>query len=210
MQNYFLKMLHHLHRHEEVLIFTNQLNLTPFQQQEVITYLQLFYESESLNYPYEAPAFDADAALWAAHTVYIACQLILYRENKEADLVQLLPHYPNDISASAILSADVCLRFMPDLISQIAAIDPADALIQLLEVHLTAWHYSGINYALDLDQLSFTSIQENPCLMQLYTDRIIQFKNQSLAQHAVFNTAVRANLGLFADQLWNDLELGIA
>lgn len=200
-------MLQHLHQEEEVLIYSNKLHISTAQELEVVSYLKQFYETESLNYPHQAPQFDANAAIWAAQTVYLACQLILLRENKGSDLGIILPPYQQSYSASAILSADLTLRFLPDIISQASVIDPTDPLIAVLESHLMAWHYSGVNYTLKTDNLAFATINSNNCLKQLYVDRIIEYKKNELAQLPIFQPAVKASLGWFASTLWGDFEL---
>ena len=55
--------------------------------------------------------FNKDAALWAAKTIYIAAQLMLYRENKSVELAKLLPDYNGEINASSILSSRLMHSF---------------------------------------------------------------------------------------------------
>lgn len=188
-------------------MYSNKLQISTAQELEVVAYLKQFYETESFNYPHQPPLFDANAALWAAHTVYLACQLILFRENKGSELGQILPPYHQEYSAAAMLSADLTLRFLPDIITQASLIDPTDQLVGVLEAHLMAWHYSGVNYPLKVENLAFSSINSNACLKQLYVDRIIEHKKNNLAQLPAFKTAVKASLGWFAPSLWGDIEL---
>ncbi len=202
--NYFLQTLQHLRTYEEVLLFGNLLHYTDVQQEEAVVFLQKEYWQEAVNYPYQTPAFDRDAALWAARTIYTASQLLLYRENKEADLIGLLPPCQQALTPAAILSADLVLRFMPDIIFQLKAIDPDDGLIAILEAHLSAWHYSGVRYLLPVEELSFDALQNSPCLCQLYIDRVIFYKKSVLAQHPFLVNGVKAALGIFAPELWSD------
>ena len=199
-------MLLHLHQHEEVLLYSNILDISVDEQQAVIQYLGQYYEQETLDYPHTAPHFDGDAALWAAHTLYMANQLLLFRENKREDLAKILPPYTYELTPSAILSADLTLRFLPDVIKQLAEIDPEDVLIPILEGHLCAWHYSRINYELEMN-LAFANIQKNDCLMQLYTNRIIRYKRKDLAFQEIFYPQVKASLGMHAGHFWKDFEL---
>jgi len=207
MTNYFLKMIQHLHQEEEVLLYANILEFSIQDQHEVVAYLREVYAAASLDYPYQAPEFDENAALWAAHTLYMSNQLLLYRENAEADLGKILPYYTEAITPSAILSADLTLRFLPDVISELSVIDPDDALIPILESHLLVWHYSGVHYKLDIGKMAFATISKNPCLKQLYCDRIIQYKHRALAQHPLFHQTIKANLGIHAATFWKDFEL---
>ena len=207
MTNYFLKMLQHLHQHEEVLLYSNILNITNEEQQEVTDYLETKYKEESLEFPYQTPSFDQEAAIWAANILYSASHLLLHRENRVEDLNKILPPFFIRVTPSAMLSADLSLRFLPDLIKQTEVIDPEDMLIDILERHLTTWHYSGINYDLPINELDLKFIKTDNCLYQLYINRIIEFKKQKLAQHNVFYTGVKTSLGLYAADFWKEFTL---
>ena len=130
---YFLKMIRTLRQQEEIMLYGNILQVTDAEAREVVVFLEKEYEAEALNYPYSIPSFDDTAALWAAKTVYIAAQLILYRETKNEALPLILPDFTGDVTPAAILSCDLCLRFLPTMIVQLKAIDSEDELIQVLE-----------------------------------------------------------------------------
>lgn len=204
--NYFLQTIEHLRHCEEALLFANLLRINEEEQREAVAYLSKAYGEESLAYPHTAPPFDEAAALWAAQTFYTAAQLLLFRENKEADLPLLLPAYEGIVTAGAVLSADLVLRFLPDVIGQVKAIDPDDGLITVLETHLKTWHYSGVRYPLPAAGLDFSFLNASPSLQQLYTDRIIRHKNGALANHSAVNQSVAASLGHYAPQLWGDFK----
>lgn len=207
MTNYFLMMLQHLHEHEEVLLYSNLFHVPASHQTEVMCYLHDLYAQEALGFPHQVPAFDQDAALWGAHLLYSACQLLLYRENKGAELSKILPVYGGAHTASAMLSVDLSLRFLPDVIAQAQAIDPDDPLIEVLAAHLKVWHFSGVNYELAIDKLAYNVITSNACLKQLYIDRIIKFKKMKLATHQLFVSGVKASLGWYAEALWRDFAI---
>jgi hypothetical protein len=168
--------------------------------------LQIEYDAESQNYPFTAPAFNADAALWAAKTIYTSCQLILYRENKAEELPQLLPSYANTIDAPAILSADLCLRFLPQVLQSTKNIDPEDSLVEVAEKHIQQWHYSGIGYALKESDPDMEIISANECLLQLYTDRVIQKKDLQRAQLPLLNKQIKAAMGIYDSRFWKTLK----
>lgn len=206
MTNLFLRMLLNL-RQEEVMLYDNLLTVQEAEEKEALYFLEMEYQEESSNYPHQVPAFHSDAALWAAKTVYFAAQLILYRENQVGELNNLLPSFDGVLDAEAVLSADLCLRFLPAIISKLKMIDPEDALIEILEMHLITWNYSAIGYDLDWSAINFDSIQQNPCLYQLYLDRIIEHKVHALASIPPFQQGIQANLGWHANLLWSDLNL---
>jgi hypothetical protein len=205
--NLFLNMIQTLRQHEEVMLYGNILAISDEDALEVTAFLRTEYQTEISDHPFRTPAFDESAALWAATTVYISAQLMLYRENKGTDLDLLLPAFQKDRGASQILSADLCLRFLPDILLQLKLIDPDDILISILENILNDWHYSGINYPLKTENMNFTAISADACLQQLYVNRIIQSKNMTLAKLPPFEKQVATALGLYNTHFWNDFKL---
>lgn len=204
MKNLFLKMLLNL-RQEEIMLYDNLFQISAKEEAEVSYFLELEYQEEKSNYPYSAPNFHPKAALWAAKTTYFAAQLILYRDNQPEELNDLLPQFTGDISPEAFLSADLCLRFLPSILNKLKIIDPEDPLIDILEQHLTQWHYSAVGYPLDYSIIDFSDIEKNPCLYQLYIDRIIERKAHVLADLTYFQKGIQSSLGWHSNTLWNDL-----
>jgi len=205
--NYFAQMIKCLRQQEEIILYGNILVVNEAEVEDVNDFLKKEYSREILSYPYTAPEYHPDAALWAAKTVYIAAQLMLYRENKESDLEMLLPDFPGDSNEGDILSADLCLRFLPDMLIQLKLIDSSDPLIEVLEAKLSQWHYSGIKYQLNVDELSMNNIFSAPCLRQLYINRIIDYKRIPLAMHAPCKKWVLANIGDYGNEYWNEFKL---
>jgi hypothetical protein len=204
--NLFLKMIKHLRREEEVVLFGNVISISRQEENQAADFLISEFQAESLEYPHTPPPFNTHAALWAAKTVYRAAQLMLYRENKIVEVEDLLPSYDAAIDPSAILSADLYLRFIPDIISHLKLIDPEDPLIKILEQQLIIWHYSGVGYPLNIDELKINSEYSQSCLLQLYTNRIIENRRLPLAIHPFFIKAVSASLGMFASEIWKDFK----
>lgn len=200
----YSKAIVHLRRNEEILLYGNLSPISEEDEREVADYLLAEYEGEQLNYPFNAPEFDKGAALWGARTVYIAAQLLLHRQNKDQDLPLLLPDFKHEMTPSAILSADLLLRFLPDILDQLKVIDPDDVLIVLLDGILNKWHYSAGYYTLDYDEIDFRVLEQDKCLMQLYLDRIIRNRNLTLAHHSFFMSRIASDLGMFASLLWKD------
>lgn len=204
MTNLFLRMIINL-RKEEVMLYDNLLCIAPKEAEEVVYFLETEYQDERKSYPYKAPQFDAQAALWAAKTSYFAAQLILYRQNTPEELQQILPKYQGTISAAAILSADLTLRFIPNMIVQLKLLNPEDDLIHILEKQLITWHYSAVGHRLETDEIDFSTITTNPCLYQLYVDRVIERKVHYLAKEPKLQKGIIASLGWYKDIFWKDL-----
>jgi hypothetical protein len=202
MNNYFLMMLTAIREREEVILYDNIFQTSEQEQHQVIDYLNQVYHQESLEYPHQIPPFDAHAGLWAANTLYVSAQLLLYRKNSNNDLSVLLPHFMYPKTPSAVLSADLSLRFLPDVITHLDRINPEDELIPILENHLYSWHYSGINYPLLVEKLDFTIEQSDRCLQQLYANRIIEYQRKPLAETIAFSEIVGASLGDYRKSFW--------
>ncbi|WP_192822974.1 hypothetical protein [Rufibacter sp. LB8] len=205
MQHPFFQTIDSLRRKEELMLFTKTMEIGAEEEVLVAELLAFEYEKESLNFPFSAPAFTADAALWGARTVYFASQLLLYREQPGTEIPLLLPEYNKPPTAAAMFSADLCLRFLPPLLQQAFAINPEDALVSVLENHLQQWHYSAIGYDLPLEKLNFEEVLKNQCLLQLYADRIIDRKALKLAEQAPVKEQIKASLGHYASTFWSAL-----
>lgn len=205
--HYFLNMIRQLRENEEVMLYNHILKVGEAEAQETILYLQKAYAQETLHYPAPQPAFDGEAALWAAKVIYFSSQLMLYRENKAPELEQIIPVYSGEINASSILSADLCLRFMPPVLIHLKMIDHEDILIPVLESILYKWHYSGVSYMLEGEKLDFTAYSNHEGLLQLYTNRIIHYKKINLAKLPLFQSRVQGALGLYGDVFWKAFKL---
>ena len=105
-----------------------------------------------------------------------------------------------------MLSADLCLRFLTPMISQLKLMNPEDKLVEILEGFLHQWHYSGINSSLEIEQLDFQIAHSNKCLEQLYINRIIEYKNKRLAKLANWKGLIKANLSIFSKEYWSALD----
>jgi hypothetical protein len=204
-KTYFLDTIVRLRKQEEIILYGQVLNISLVEEEKVIDFLETEYYQECLEYPFESPQFSTQAALWGAKILYFSSQLILYREFRTQDMNAFLVAYENEISPSELLSADLCLRFIPQILHHIKLIDPTDTLIDILEKHLSFWHYSKIGYTSKLDEINLGIIYSNKCLEQLYVDRIISRKDHRLAQLPMLKEKVIASMGNFASHFWKEL-----
>jgi MoxR-vWA-beta-propeller ternary system protein len=202
----FFDTIYHLRSHEEVLFYNRFTNIPPEEEFLVKDLLKIEYMNECPDYPFAGPAYDEQAACWAAKTVYFALQLMLNREKKGPELKDILPAYAGEITPGAVLSADLCLRFLPEILHKTRAIDGEDALIPVLEAHLQVWHYSGIDYPLNQEALDFDVIFSNPCTKQLYIDRMMERKALLLAEIPLLKQEVKICLGDYGKILWKEFK----
>jgi len=205
--SFFFHMIQQLRQQEEIVLYENILKKEDGELEKVIDFLEFEYRDESTNYPYTAPSYHPTAALWAANTIYNAAQLILYRDHKETDLNRLFPEFEPVLDASAVLSADLCLRFLPDMIFQLKVIDSQDGLIEILEKIVEKWHYSGMRCDPEIGKLDFQAIASDQCAMQLYVNRIIEYKKLKLSEHPACSKVIKSSLGMYGEQLWKEFKL---
>lgn len=207
--NYFLDTISHLRSHEEMVIYDRYSPVSSDKEEAVAVLLQQEYANESVEYPGDAPAFEVNSAVWAARTVYIASQLLLYREKTEVGLRECLPGFAGEQTPGAILSVDLCLRFLPPVLEKAKDISPEDELIVVLEDHLKTWHFSGVGYRQDVGALNWDIVFSDACVKQLYIDRIVMRKARALAVLPLLRPEVMAALGDCADHFWEELPLNI-
>ncbi|MBC9930215.1 hypothetical protein [Chitinophaga qingshengii] len=160
-----------------------------------------YYQHDLADMPGQAPAFDGNTALGAAGFIYRAAQLIKLRQIDDAGIAQLLPEYPGAASPEAVYSADLCLRYLPDLLSMAKNLAPADPLVQRLTETAARWPFSstGTNIC---PTAPVAVITEHPSLLQAYTDRIIASKDAGRCNDVTVMNSVKAALGNYADLLW--------
>ena len=199
---------------------------TAKEEKTVADLLRGEYIKEVLNFPGAAPSFEPDAAVWAARIVFNASQLLLFREKDAQDIVELLSPYSGPMTPAAILSADLCLRCLPDVIVKAREINPDDPLIGLLEDLLQVWHYSGIGYfrlpegggepagaedSVGIDSMSgggefdFSPILADDCLRLLYIDRVIERRVTALANLPELRPGILAVMGDHGTSFWKEL-----
>lgn len=206
-QNYsnFLDVINHLRTEEEILIHSSSFKESEEADRDITLYLEQAYNNEVLNYPDDPPAYHEAAALWGAKTVYIASNLLLNRNDLPENLPTLIRPFEGENTEGAILSIDLCLRFLPEIVSQAKKIDPEDPMIEILESQLKTWHYSAIGYFDDLTGISFDKILIDNCLSKLYLDRIIMNKARQYMENIKIAERIYGILGNHQKHFWPEL-----
>lgn len=202
----FYQMVSALRQDEVVILSSHDLYILPEDRVKVTELLANEYLEEAYSYPYTAPGFDAEAALWASEVTYLAAQLILNRQHAGKDLPALFPAEPATLTPSAILSADLMLRFLPQMVQKLRQLDIEDELIPILENLLIRWHYSGIEGEIKYEELKVEVYMAHSSLRQLYIDRVIAFKNLPRAMHPTIHPWVKASLGIHQSTLWKEFD----
>lgn len=201
----FLDTIYHLRTIEQVILYDKLITISKEEETDTVSFLEAEYEREILEYPGTVPAFNQEAALWAAKTVYLAAQLLLNRAHKISDLELLLHECREKHDASAIISADICLRFLPQIVAEMKRIDPEDLVIPILEKHLIQFHYSAIGFEIDTEIMNYDIVSVDDCLRQLYIDRIVYRKAVKFAQSDFIKKQLEIGFGDYKKIFWAQL-----
>ena len=195
--------INHLVREGQVTVVDQLIPFTPQELLETQTILENYYHSDVLEMPGTAPAFDATAASWAAQYIYRIVQLAMLRDAGAAALTRWLTPYASASTAAQIYSADLCLRYLPDLLSLSKGLAPDDPLVQQIRETAMQWPFSSTGMNLPA-QGDITAIVASPSLLQAYADRIIATRDINRCNTTAIRNTVTASLGDYACVLWPD------
>ncbi|WP_449399672.1 hypothetical protein [Chryseobacterium wanjuense] len=201
----FLDTLFLLRKDECITIFTDIQEISQKEEQDAAEYFESEFEKERLEFLSDQISCDRETAVWAAKILYHSAQLYLVRKNTAKDLQKLIPEFKGK-NISSLLSADLSLRFLPQIISALQNADPEDSLIKMLENILTQFHYSGIGFDLDLEKINWKEELKDKTYRKLYLERIVEKKAYKLAEIPYINGLMIAEFGMYKDVFWRELK----
>ncbi|MGU3373396.1 hypothetical protein [Chryseobacterium sp. M5A1_1a] len=203
----FLDTIFLLRKKECITLFSNLQVISPKEEQEAEAYFDAEFEKEKLEFLSGQFICDKTTAVWAAKVLYHSAQLYLIRENTAKNLENLIPKFIGTREVSSILSADLSLRFLPDVINALNSTDPEDTLITILEDILTEFHYSGIGYDLDLKRVNWEEELKDQTYRKLYLERIVEKRDYKLAEIPFINKLLIVEFGMHKDAFWRELKI---
>ena len=189
--------LHDLFEHGRVA--TKSAEVSVDDQQHALHVLREFECYDRANWPAGQPDFSEQIGLWSAKLLYHACHFVVERDAKPESLERALTIQPPEPpSASAHYSADLTLRFLPDVtkLAQTAAED--DPLGEMLLNLARQWPLASVGMTAVRD-VEVRCIVQNPCLLQAYVDRVILRLDVSRLNHPAVRQAAQASLGLYPE-----------
>ncbi|TZF94398.1 hypothetical protein FW781_16930 [Chryseobacterium panacisoli] len=195
-----------LRKEECITLFSNLQQISPQEEAEAEAYFETEFEKERLEFLSDQLTCNKETAVWAAKILYHSAQLYLIRENTEKNIENLIPGFKGIRDVSSILSADLSLRFLPQVIVALNSIDPEDPLIPLLESILVQFHYSGIGYDLGLKNVNWQEELKDKTYRKLYLERIVEKKDYKLAEIPFINKLITAEFGIHKDAFWRELK----
>ncbi|MDH6252540.1 hypothetical protein M2347_002267 [Chryseobacterium sp. H1D6B] len=202
----FLDTLFLLRKEECITIFSNIQTISKQEEQDAGEYLETEFEKERLEFLSDQVSFSKDTAVWAAKVLYHSAQLYLIRENTAKDLEKLIPEFKGTKDISSRLSADLLLRFLPQVMEGLQSADAEDPLIKMLENILLQFHYSGIGYDLDLEKINWEEELKDKTYRKLYLERIVENKAYKLAEIPFINQLLIGQFGMYKDVFWRELK----
>jgi hypothetical protein len=202
----FLDTLFLLRKDECITIFTDLQEISKKEEQDAADYFESEFEKERLEFLSDEISCNRETAVWAAKILYHSAQLYLIRENTAKDLHKLIPDFKGKRDISSILSADLSLRFLPQIISALQNVDPEDTLVKMLENILQQFHYSAVELDLDLERINWEEELKDKTYRKLYLERIVEKKAYPLAEIPYINKLLIAEFGLHKDAFWKELK----
>ncbi len=203
----FLDTLFLLRKEECITIFTDFHEISEKEESDAADYFEAEFEKERLEFLSDQISFDKKTAVWAAKILYHSVRLHLIRENTAKDLNRLIPPYSGNRNIPAILSADLSLRFLPQIISALHDADPEDVLMSMLENVLRRFHYSAVGMDLELEPINWEEELKDRTYRKLYLERIVERKSYKLAEIPYINQLLIAEFGLHKDVFWKELKV---
>ncbi|WP_175621567.1 hypothetical protein [Chryseobacterium schmidteae] len=203
----FLDTLFLLRKEGALTIFSDLKTLTKKEENEAEDFFESEFEKERLDFSSDKIPFNKEVAIWAAKILYHSAQLYLIRKDTAKDLEKLIPQYQGEKDVSAILSADLSLRFLPQLLDALQVADSMDPLVKMLENILHQFHYSGIGLDLNLEKINWEEELKDKTYRKLYLERIVEKKAHKLAEIPYINQLLIAEFGMYKDIFWRELKI---
>ncbi|UKB84738.1 hypothetical protein LF887_03590 [Chryseobacterium sp. MEBOG06] len=203
----FLDTIFLLRKNECITLFSSLHEISLKEELDAADYFETEFEKERLEFLSDQLICSKETAVWAAKVLYHSAQLHLIRENTAKDMDKLIPEFKGVRNISSILSADLSLRFLPQIILVLNIADSEDKLITILEDILTLFHYSGIGYDLDLKNINWEKELEDKTYRKLYLERIVEKRDYKLAEIPFINKLLIAEFGMHKETFWKELKI---
>jgi hypothetical protein len=131
------------------------------------------FETTCLSVAGPRVAFDPAVACAAAELVRQASWALVCHDERIGDLEKRLKMPVVPATASHHLSADLMLRYVPQILRRARGLDPSDPLVELLAKILRRWPLSGVLSDVDEGPLVPLDFGGHSGLLLLYAERLI-------------------------------------
>jgi hypothetical protein len=154
------------------VVLTERPSIDQTERQKAADLLALYYADYRLEVAGPLISFDEAMALSAAERVWFACWFLVERSEEPAEMEKCLTLPEPPTTASRHLSADLLLRFLPQVYRRARALDGADLLTGWLSQLLRLWPLSGVLADLEQGPLNPVVLDHHPGLLLLYAERL--------------------------------------
>lgn len=122
--------------------------------------------------PGSRPPFDADAAVRAALLLADACWFLFSHEEPPEEVERRLTWEPDSLNPGRLLSADLSLRYLPEIYRRARGRDAGDPLVRSLAGLLRRWPLAGVLAGLSDGPLAPLDFAGHGGLQLLYAERL--------------------------------------
>jgi hypothetical protein len=175
--------LHRLLNEGKVRLKERPVRSTGKSATEAADLLKSAFEDYRLNVAGPVIPFDPEAALGAAEVVRQACWYLLNHAEQESELRQQLALPGPPTTPAQHLSADLVLRYLPQIHRRARALAPADVLPGLLADVLRRWPFTGVLADIEDEPLTPLDLGGHPGLMLLYAERLAEHEKAAWFPH---------------------------
>jgi hypothetical protein len=154
------------------------------QDREAVSLLGRAFATYRLDVAGPLIDFDAQTALAGAALLQRACWFVVSRDEPDAELDRSLTMPAPPCSPASHLSADLVLRFLPQVHRRAKAHNPADRLTVLLADILRRWPLAGVLSDLDDGPSAPVTFDGHPGLLMLYAERLAQHEKSAWVPQA--------------------------
>jgi hypothetical protein len=149
------------------------------QDAEAVDVLRHTYSTHALGVAGKPLEFEPRAAVPASKLVYHACWFLMSRTEPDAELERLLSMPQRRGSAADDLSADLSLRYLPQIHRRAKAMNADDRLTTLLAEILRRWPLSGVLADLDDGPIDLGSFNDHVGIWLLYAERLARHEKRA-------------------------------
>jgi len=203
----FLDTLFLLRKEVALTVFSNLKTVSQKEENEAEDFFESEFEKERLDFLSDQIPFNKEAAIWAGKIFYHSAQLYLIRKDTAKDVEKLIVSYHAEKNVSTILSADLSLRFLPQIVVGLQVADSTDPLVDILENILQSFHYSAVGFDVNLEKINWKEELKDKTYRKLYLERIVEKKAYKLAEIPYINQLLIAEFGMYKDIFWKELKI---
>ena len=171
----------------------------PAELNSAFELLSQFEAEYRTDLPGQPPPLSRSSVLWGATSVYRACSLLAYRAYDDEQIeIALKTPCPDSPVPQTVYSVDLTFRFLPDLVRLARAASIDDPLVNVLLRWARQWPLSSVgirDVSIDLPIPWLT----DPCLRQMYADRILLLQDESRLTDSQTRETVMESLGKYPE-----------